>query len=153
MSQRSSALWLTEALNFHIKGARRVSAKRCTAKENPKKMNTIVYLCVYVHNHNCMHTCAHVCVYVCMCVCVCVCGYISTYKRWERVHTWIFSTICILYNLQRVDHLISAVNGVYIVQGRIEKYRVEVGGCFHRARVESQWSWKYNGKVNYWYMR
>ena len=53
MSQRSSALWLTEALNFHIKGTSSVSARRCTAKENPKKMNTIVYLCV------CMQVCVH----------------------------------------------------------------------------------------------
>ena len=49
---------------------------------------------------------------VCMCVSVCVCDTI---------------------NSQGVDHLVSAVNGVHIVQGRIEEYRVEVGDCFHRA--------------------
>ena len=43
--------------------------------------------------------------------------------------------VCVIYtrNSQGVDHLISAVNGVHIVQGRIEEYRVEVGDCFHRA--------------------
>ena len=44
-SQESSELWFTEDLNFHIRGISRVNAKRCTANENPKKMNTIVYLC------------------------------------------------------------------------------------------------------------
>ena len=77
MSQRSSALWLTEALNFHIKGARRVSARRWTAKENPKKTNTIVYLTVYVCITRVVCTC------VCMYTCVCVRGhnFIGKYKN------------------------------------------------------------------------
>ena len=42
-------------------------------------------------------------------------------------------SVCDTRISQGVDHLIGAVNGVHIVQGRIEEYWVEVGDCFHGA--------------------
>ena len=41
-------------------------------------------------------------------------------------------------DLQRIYYFIRTVNIVYIVEGGIKKYWIEVAHCLHRTRIESQ---------------